>query len=47
MTCPFCGKPDSQTGDRHYELHQVEYLKRIAKALEELVELVGRKVEGP
>ena len=47
LTCPFCGIPDERIGERHYERHQVEYLKRIAKALEELAQLVGRKVEGP
>ena len=47
MTCPFCGKPDEQFGESHYERHKIEYLRRIAKALEELAQLVGRKVEGP
>jgi len=47
MTCPFCGKPDEQFGESHYERHKIEYLRRIAKALEQLAELVGRKVEGP
>jgi len=47
MTCPFCGMPDDRIGEHHYERHQVEYLQRIAKALEQLTQLVGRKVEGP
>ncbi len=47
MTCPFCGKRDEEIGERHFERHKIEALRRIAKALEELSALVGRKVEGP
>ncbi len=44
MTCPFCGIPDERIGERHYERHQIEYLQRIAKALESLTDILDERL---
>ena len=41
MTCPFCGRPDEQIGERHFERHKIEALRKIAKALEAMNEILS------
>ena len=45
MTCPFCNKSDG-TYDlpNHYYRHQIEEIRRIAKALEFLGELLDERL---
>ncbi len=44
MTCPFCGIEDERIGERHYQRHQIEALRRIAKALEALGDILDERL---
>lgn len=44
VTCPFCGIPDERIGEQHYERHKTEALRRIAKSLESLDQLLTERL---
>jgi len=45
MTCPFCGRPDEQIGERHFERHKIEALRKIAKALETMNAILEERLQ--